>query len=183
MTEPASQKTGDQAVEDRRRFVDEHQAVLDESGRRSRIARARRSGSALASEDELRRPWSERSRGSRALHRLGAATARPAFGVAVGLVVCVWLVLGAFMNFPGWWQVVLYSVSSSVTLLMVFVIQHTQSHQQMATQRKLDEILRAVPAADDRLISAETATDGELKALAALNLADRSRVVTDVPLN
>ena len=50
-------------------------------------------------------------------------------------------------------------------------------------QRKLDEILRAVPAADDRLISAEMAPDGELKALAALNLADRSRVVADTPVN
>ena len=183
MTEPASQETGDQAVEDRRRFVDEHQAVLDESGRRSWIARARRSGNSVAFDGALRRPWSERSAGSRALHRLGAATALPAFGVAVALVLGVWVVLGAVMNFPGWWQAVLYSVSSSVTLLMVFVIQHTQSHQQMATQRKLDEILRAVPAADDRLISAEMATDGELKALAALNLADRSRVTPDASTN
>lgn len=182
MTEPASQDTSDQAVADRRRYVDEHRAELDESGRRSWIARARRPSRSAGSDDEIRHPWSERSPGSRALHRLGAVTAQPGIGVAVALVVGAWLVLGAVIEFPMWWQVTLYSVSSSVTLLMVFVIQHTQSHQQMATQRKLDEILRAVPAADDRLISAETAPDGELKALAALNLADRSRVA-DMPTN
>jgi hypothetical protein len=32
---------------------------------------------------------------------------------------------------------------------MVFVIQHTQARHQAATQRKLDEIVRALPEADN----------------------------------
>lgn len=66
-------------------------------------------------------------------------------------------------------------VSSSVTLVMVFAIQHTQTRQQSATQRKLDELLRALPAADRRLIAVEEAPDAELEALAELNLADRDQ--------
>ena len=40
---------------------------------------------------------------------------------------------------------------------MVFVIQHTQARAQEATQRKLDEILRASPEADNSLITLEEA--------------------------
>ena len=90
----------------------------------------------------------------------------------------VWLVVGLISGFPGWWETVLYSVTSAVTLVMVFVIQHTQTRQQSATQRKLDELLRALPSADDRLIAVEEAPDQELEALAELNLADREHSVT-----
>jgi low affinity Fe/Cu permease len=47
---------------------------------------------------------------------------------------------------------------------MVFVIQHTQARHQDATQRKLDEILRALPEADNSLITLEHASDAELRA-------------------
>jgi len=92
-----------------------------------------------------------------------------------GAFVVTWAVIGAFFAFPHWWEEVLYAVSASVTLVMVFAIQHTQSRQQRATQRKLDELLRTQPAADDHLIAAEDAPDEELQALADLNMADRER--------
>ncbi len=47
---------------------------------------------------------------------------------------------------------------------MVFVIQHTQARHQAATQRKLDEILRALPEADNTLLALEHAFDDELRA-------------------
>lgn len=94
----------------------------------------------------------------------------------VGAAVAVWLVVGAVVRFPTWWQVTIYATSSSITLIMVFAIQHTQARQQSATQRKLDEILRALPAADRALIAAEEAPDEELEARADLNLADREAV-------
>jgi len=49
---------------------------------------------------------------------------------------------------------------------MVFVVQHTQARQQRATQRKLDEILRALPSADNSLLTLEHASDAELRATA-----------------
>jgi low affinity Fe/Cu permease len=70
---------------------------------------------------------------------------------------------------------VLYTVTSSITLLLVFALQHTQARQEAAIQRKLDEILRSLPEADNRLIAAEDAADAELAALEDLNREDRAR--------
>jgi low affinity Fe/Cu permease len=119
--------------------------------------------------------WTDRTPASRTLHRLGELTARPIAGVVVALAVVVWGGVGLATGFPHWWEVGLYATSTSITLVMVFAIQHTQARQEMAIQRKLDELLRAVPAADNGLIAAEDAPDDELDALAALNRADRER--------
>jgi low affinity Fe/Cu permease len=117
--------------------------------------------------------WDERHWSSRALHRVGEVTAHAGAGLIAAAAVLAWLVVGLAQGFPDWWETVLYATSSSVTLVMVFAIQHTQTRQQSATQRKLDELLRAQPAADDSLIAVEEATDGELQARADLNLSDR----------
>lgn len=91
------------------------------------------------------------------------------------MAIVGWLIVGFATSFPGWWEVVMYASSSSITLVMVFAIQHTQSRQESVTQRKLDEILRSLPTADDGLIAAEEAPDEELEALADLNIEDRER--------
>jgi low affinity Fe/Cu permease len=54
------------------------------------------------------------------------------------------------------------AVAGAVTLVMVFVLQHTQTRQQDALHHKLDEILHAVPGADNRLIQLEAAPDAEM---------------------
>jgi low affinity Fe/Cu permease len=53
-----------------------------------------------------------------------------------------------------------------LAVTMVFVIQHTQARQQRATQRKLDEILPAIPGADNSLLAFEHASYDELSATA-----------------
>ena len=116
------------------------------------------------------------------IRQLGSASTKATFGIGVGAIVTLWAVIGLFAGFPTWWQTVLYSVSSSVTLLMVFVLQHTQNHQQMAVQRKLDELIRSFPHADDRLISAEAASTDELLELSELHLAKRSEATVTPPL-
>jgi low affinity Fe/Cu permease len=60
---------------------------------------------------------------------------------------------------------------------MVFVLQHTQSRQQAVTQRKLDELLRALPSADNRLIALEVASDDELGTFADLSQANREQAL------
>jgi low affinity Fe/Cu permease len=89
--------------------------------------------------------------------------------VAVACLVAAWVVVGAIAGFPSWWQVTLYSTASSVTVVMVFAIQHTQRREQLVTQRKLDELVRAQPGADNRIVAAETATDAELDRLIDAN--------------
>ena len=118
-----------------------------------------------------------RSRSSLAVHRLGEVSSHAGAGLGTGALIVVWLAIGAVTEFPDWWQVVLTTVGTCVTLIMVFAIQHTQSRQQSATQRKLDELIRAMPQADNHLIAVEEAPDEELQALAELNLADRETAV------
>jgi low affinity Fe/Cu permease len=55
---------------------------------------------------------------------------------------------------------------AAVFLGMLVVIQHTQARQQAGTQRTLDEILHALPEADDALVRLEHGSDAELRAAA-----------------
>ena len=81
---------------------------------------------------------------------------------AVVVAVSIFLIVAAFAGFPASWLRVFYAIAASVTLVMVFVIQHTQSREQSATQMKLDELIRALPQADDHLVHIEAASDQEL---------------------
>ena len=115
----------------------------------------------------LRGPHHTRS--SHLLHQLGNWSSRAAAGVTVSCLLGVWAVIGVVTGFPSWWQVALYSTTSAVTVVMVFAIQHTQRREQLVIQRKLDELVRAQPDADDRMIAAEGATDAQLDELMDAN--------------
>jgi low affinity Fe/Cu permease len=118
--------------------------------------------------------WTQRHWSSRLLHRVGDAVAHAGSGILAAVLVGVWATLGIATRFPGWWQTTLYSVTGSVTFVMVFVIQHTQQRQTAATQRKLDELLRSSEA-DSGLIAIEEASDDDLEQLARLHLAEREQ--------
>ena len=120
------------------------------------------------------RTWS-----SLVLHRMNEATAHSTAGLVAAALILAWVVFGFVIDFPNWWDNTLFIISSTVTLVLVFAIQHTQARQQTATQRKLDELLRAMPRADNRLIAVEEAPDQELEALATQDLATRSSALDD----
>jgi low affinity Fe/Cu permease len=120
-----------------------------------------------------RRYWRQRAFSSRVLHRLGRLSAHAGAGLLVAALVLGWLVVGVTVGFPAWWDNALYIASSLITLIMVFAVQHTQSRQAAATQRKLDELLRAVPAADNRLIALEEVPEQQLDELNRRDIIDR----------
>jgi len=70
---------------------------------------------------------------------------------------------------------------STVTLIMVFAIQHTQAREQAATQRKLDELLRALPGAAESLMMLEEAPDHFIREVEEDQRAVRSELVDDEP--
>ena len=102
--------------------------------------------------------------GSRLLHGVDRWASRPNLAVLVVLADLVWVIFSVTVGFPARLEIIFQTVVGAVTLAMVFVIQHTQARQQAATQRKLDEILRALPGADNALLSLEHASDDELRA-------------------
>jgi low affinity Fe/Cu permease len=67
----------------------------------------------------------------------------------------------AISGFPQTWETAFAAVCAAVTTVMVFTIQHTQSREQAATQLKLDELIRALPGADDHLVHVESGADEE----------------------
>ena len=156
-------KAPDESVAQRRQQVDH---LVRESGPRRHLRGSE--AEPAAPETRPHRSWS-----SHILHRLGRWSSKAAAGVVVACGVAAWAVVGLVTGFPHWWETVLYSTTASITVIMVFAIQHTQGREQVVTQRKLDELLRAQPEADDHLIAAEVASDEELDALAHLNSDDR----------
>lgn len=117
------------------------------------------------------------TRRSRWTHRLGDATTHSNASAIVGGSALVWVVIGFVADFPAWWLNGLVAVTSIATLVMVFIVQHTQSRLEIATQRKLDELLRAMPGTDGRLIAAEVASDAELADIGEEQLEERRAIV------
>jgi low affinity Fe/Cu permease len=128
---------------------------------------------AVTAERARRRYWRQRAWSSRVLHRLGQLTSHAGAGLMAGGVVLGWLVVGLVIHFPAWWENVLYIASSLTTLIMVFAVQHTQARQAAATQRKLDELLRAIPTADNQLIALEEVSEQQLQQLNHRSIIDR----------
>jgi low affinity Fe/Cu permease len=77
-----------------------------------------------------------------------------AFVLAV-LVILAWAITGPIFHFSETWQLVINTGTTIITFLMVFVIQHTQNINEKALHKKLDEVIKGIPAADNDLIGIE----------------------------
>jgi low affinity Fe/Cu permease len=123
---------------------------------------------------------SRSSRGSvfdRAAKRASAATGRPAaFGIAIA-VLLVWAVSGPIFGFNDTWQLVINTGTTIVTFLMVFLIQNSQNRDTAALQIKLDELVKVIEGADDRLLDLEEfgAVDLERKRREYERIAEAAR--------
>ena len=105
----------------------------------------------------------QRTAGSRWLYRVDHYSSLPIVAITVAALLATAFAIGLGLDFPSGWIVAFESITSAVTLAMVFVIQHTQSREQAATQRKLDELLRALPEAQTGLIMLEEASEETMK--------------------
>jgi low affinity Fe/Cu permease len=111
----------------------------------------------------LRRALWARRPTSQILHGLDRLASKSWVAATVVALDVMWVVFSARFEFPTRLEAVFQTMVAAVTLSMVFVIQHTQARQQAVTQRKLDEILRALPEADNALVTLEDASDGTLR--------------------
>jgi low affinity Fe/Cu permease len=111
-------------------------------------------------------PDESRAFGSRVLSAVDRVASRPMVGLVLLGSAVTWIAVSAAAGFPDRLERIFQVLVAALTLGMLFVIQHTQARQQAATQRKLDEILRALPGADDALIRLEHGSDEELRAAA-----------------
>jgi low affinity Fe/Cu permease len=87
-----------------------------------------------------------------------------AYLVAVGFTL-LWLLAGPFMHFSNDWELVMRVAGGTVTFIMVFLIQRSQNKDSQAMQIKLNEIIAALKGANNRMISIESLSEGEINSL------------------
>jgi low affinity Fe/Cu permease len=102
-------------------------------------------------------------------HRFAARVARlvgsaSSFVIAAG-VIAIWGVTGPLFHYSDTWQLVINTGTTIVTFLMVFLIQNTQNRDSQTVNMKLDELLRSIKGARNRLVQLETLSDAELEEL------------------
>jgi low affinity Fe/Cu permease len=85
--------------------------------------------------------------------------------VAACVVVLVWALTGPLFHFSEVWQLVINTGATIVTFLMVFLIQNTQNRDARAIHLKLDELIRSIRSARNRLIDLENCSDKDLDAM------------------
>jgi len=95
-------------------------------------------------------------------------------------VVVVWALSGPVFHFSDTWQLVINTGTTILTFLMVFLIQNTQNRDAYAIHLKLDELIKVIGPARNKLIGAEDMTDEEMKILQKDFTEFRERKISEV---
>lgn len=85
--------------------------------------------------------------------------------VTVLVLIGVWAAIGFATEFSRGWEVVMTAGVPILTLLMLVVVQHTQNHDNLAMQLKLDELIRALEGGQDGMIRVEDESGEHLERL------------------
>ena len=81
------------------------------------------------------------------------------------VIIAIWGLTGPVFHYSDTWQLIINTGTTIVTFLMVFLIQNTQNRDAKAMHLKLDELIRAIEGARNRLVDLEKLSDEELKRL------------------
>jgi low affinity Fe/Cu permease len=82
-------------------------------------------------------------------------TGSPYAFLASFFLILGWLATGPAFHFSEEWQLVINSTTTVITFLMVFLIQHAQNLDTEALHLKLDELIIAVDAANNKAVEVE----------------------------
>jgi low affinity Fe/Cu permease len=95
-------------------------------------------------------------------------------------IVFIWALTGHIFHYSDTWQLIINTGTTIVTFLMVYLIQNTQNRDSKAIQLKLDEIIRSISGARNRLMDLERLSDEDLQKFQAEFERLRKRSETDV---
>src|SRR5262249_16927795 len=87
-----------------------------------------------------------------------------AFVAAAGTIL-LWALTGPLFGFSDTWQLVVNTATTIITFLMGFLLQNSQNRDPARMQLKLDELVRAIKAAQNTVLNLEDLDDDELEAL------------------
>ncbi|HEY7321228.1 MAG TPA: low affinity iron permease family protein [Candidatus Binatia bacterium] len=98
-------------------------------------------------------------------YKTADAIGAPISFVVALLLVIGWGAVGPLYNYSDTWQLVINTGTTIVTFLIVFLIQNTQNRDTKMVQIKIDELIRAVASARNKLLNLEDLSDDELISL------------------
>jgi len=78
-----------------------------------------------------------------------------AFSIALIAVIAWIIVAGFFFQFDETSQLPVNTITTIITFLSVFLIQHAQNHDTKAMNEKLDELIIAIQDADNQFVGVE----------------------------
>jgi low affinity Fe/Cu permease len=81
------------------------------------------------------------------------------------IAVILWTIDGFFTHFSQQWESLIGTVSSVITVLMLFLLQKAQFKDSLAIQLKLNELVAAHELASNRLVDVEGMSEEELRVL------------------
>jgi low affinity Fe/Cu permease len=80
-------------------------------------------------------------------------------------VVLLWVGVGFVLDFSRAWELSMVVGVPILTLLLLIVVQHTQNHDNLAMQLKLDELIRTQGGTEDKMMRVEDASYEHLERL------------------
>jgi low affinity Fe/Cu permease len=98
-------------------------------------------------------------------HQTSRGVGSPWAFVGAVTIIVAWGLTGPIFHFSDTWQLVINTGTTIITFLMVFLIQNTQNRDAIAIHIKLDELIRALKGARNKLVDLEELSDEELEAL------------------
>ncbi|OGE87710.1 MAG: hypothetical protein A3J07_03285 [Candidatus Doudnabacteria bacterium RIFCSPLOWO2_02_FULL_49_13] len=98
-------------------------------------------------------------------HKTSEAVGSTSVFIIALIVVLVWAITGPIFDYSQGWQLIINTGTTIVTFLMVFLIQNTENRDTKVIQLKLDELIRAVKSARNKLVDLEDLSDSELAVL------------------
>lgn len=80
-------------------------------------------------------------------------------------VIIIWAISGFVFNFSEIWQLFINTGTTIITFLLLFIVQATQNRDNKALHAKIDDLIRAIQAADNRFIKSEELSEEEIDKL------------------
>ena len=100
---------------------------------------------------------------TRVASQIAGWAGQPATFLLALTIVAIWGVTGPLFQWSDTWQLVINTGTTIVTFLMVFLIQNTQNRDAKTFHLKLDELIKAVKGARNKMIDLDDMTDEELE--------------------
>ena len=96
---------------------------------------------------------------------VAAVVGSPFAFLVSALAIVIWASLGPHYQYSDTWQLIINTGTTIITFLMVFLIQNTQNRDARAIHLKLDELIRGMKGARNKLVDLENCSEEELNEL------------------